>query len=238
MFPKLICDILKKRKRSKIPRYILFISIILISPALFFNVRTREPFISQAHHYETSKGRFIEIPKYIMDPVSNEFPNSISYQSTLEVPNTFNDSERLEFYLDEFTKNEEASENSNGPVTKTDYVSVSKVRGWNGDPVVSIVTPAYNPDIGQLKELHMAILHQTIINWEWIIVDDGSDVKQVSAMKDLAHHDSRIFYYSKAQITEDGFKNVGKSRNLGVQFSKSNLIFFIDSDDHVEPTGI
>lgn len=57
------------------------------------------PFFSSKKQRSSSKGGFMEIPKYALDPISNNIPISISPHDIIEVPGSFNDNKRLQFYL-------------------------------------------------------------------------------------------------------------------------------------------
>ena len=90
----------------------------------------------------------------------------------------------------------------------------------------SVIIPVYN------KENHIAhtlksVLHQSFIDFEIIIVNDGSTDR--SAEKFLEFKDARINYYYK----KNG--GVSSARNYGIEKSNSNYITFIDADDYWYP---
>lgn len=91
---------------------------------------------------------------------------------------------------------------------------------------ISIVLPVYNV-IDYLDECIKSILRQSNINFELIVVDDGStDGSQILCDK-YSESDSRIKVIHQ--------KNVGLSaaRNTGLNHAKGKYITFIDSDDFV-----
>lgn len=90
--------------------------------------------------------------------------------------------------------------------------------------LISIVTPAYNA-VKFLPELFETILGQSYVDWEWLIVDDGSaDSTYQDALK-LASMDSRIRAFTQSNAGQ------GAARNLGIAAAKGDWIAFLDSDD-------
>ncbi len=84
--------------------------------------------------------------------------------------------------------------------------------------------PAFNAEkyIGQAIE---SVLRQTYINWELLIIDDGSTDATKKVVEYFLMQDSRINYFYQ----ENGKQ--GKARNLGIEKSKGEYLAFLDSDD-------
>lgn len=90
---------------------------------------------------------------------------------------------------------------------------------------VTVFTPAYNRG-HLLTRLYESLCRQTVGDFEWVVVDDGSSdntgylMGKFQAEKNL---DIRYFYQS----------NGGKHRaiNLGVQQARGELFFIVDNDD-------
>ena len=100
------------------------------------------------------------------------------------------------------------------------------------DPVISIVTPAWNPS-DKIFQLANCILNQTYPYFEWLIVDDEStDETSLKYFEELENMDTRIQVLHK--------KNAGpaKARDYGVEHSskKTKYIVLIDDDDLMDPT--
>jgi glycosyltransferase involved in cell wall biosynthesis len=95
---------------------------------------------------------------------------------------------------------------------------------------VSIVTPYYNtPPL--FLETYISVQSQSLQNWEWLIVDDGSpDIQAVERLADLARADSRI------KVIRQPNGGTAAARNTGFAESKGRYIFLLDHDDMVEPT--
>lgn len=95
---------------------------------------------------------------------------------------------------------------------------------------VSVLTPYYNTE-DFFQETFVSLQLQTLQNWEWIIVDDGStDACSVNRLNTLAATDSRIKVLRQA--------NAGPSaaRNTAFRNSASRYVCLLDSDDMLEPT--
>jgi glycosyltransferase involved in cell wall biosynthesis len=92
-------------------------------------------------------------------------------------------------------------------------------------PGISIITPVYNTG-KLLMETYDSILAQTYKNWEWIIVDDGSDEETNLILTNLSGNgDPRI------KVKFNGKKGACAARNFGIRLSVAPMIKFFDSDD-------
>lgn len=90
----------------------------------------------------------------------------------------------------------------------------------------SIIIPLYNKEKFIESTLH-SVLNQTFVDYEIIIVNDGSTDKSLEKVAQFK--DSRIRYFSK----ENG--GVSTARNYGIKEAKSDYITFIDADDYWYP---
>lgn len=92
------------------------------------------------------------------------------------------------------------------------------------NPRVSIIVSCYNY-AHYLDEALQSILDQTYVDWECIIVNDGSlDHTEVVANAWVAK-DTRFVYVYK----ENG--GVSSARNLGIEMAKGEFIVTLDADD-------
>jgi len=87
---------------------------------------------------------------------------------------------------------------------------------------VSIIVPCYNASAFIQKTLQ-SILNQTDVDFELIVINDGSTDDSEQMIKSL--NDTRINYYYQ------GNKGVSAARNYGLTFSNGEYIVFFDSDD-------
>ncbi len=91
-------------------------------------------------------------------------------------------------------------------------------------PLVSIIIPCYNQD-KFLDETLQSILNQSYINWECIIVNDGSTDDSETIAKNWAAKDTRFTYFYKNN------NGVSAARNYALDRVKGDYIQFLDADD-------
>lgn len=90
---------------------------------------------------------------------------------------------------------------------------------------VSIIMPAYNAE-GFITDAIDSVIAQTFVDWELLIVDDGSTDGTKEVINAYIHKDPRIRYYHQANGKQ------GKARNLGIINSTGDYIAFLDADDY------
>lgn len=100
------------------------------------------------------------------------------------------------------------------------------------DIEITVFTPTFNRAYIICK-LYQSLCQQSILNFEWLIVDDGSTDNTENLINSFIAED-------KIQIRYIKQKNGGKHRaiNRGVQLAKGELFFIVDSDDQLPPTSI
>jgi glycosyltransferase involved in cell wall biosynthesis len=95
-------------------------------------------------------------------------------------------------------------------------------------PKLSIIIPVYNVE-KYLRECLNSVVAQTFTDWECILVDDGSKDSSPAICDEYAQRDHRFTVIHK----ENG--GPSSARNLGIETARSAYIYFIDSDDYIEP---
>jgi len=96
------------------------------------------------------------------------------------------------------------------------------------NPIISVIMLIYNRE-KLVSRMIESILAQTLRNFEYIIVDNGSTDGSRAIAEDYAKRDTRISIYKR----EAG--NIGSGRNVGLSAAKGEYITFIDDDDWCEP---
>ncbi|QLE02798.1 glycosyltransferase family 2 protein [Galbibacter sp. BG1] len=93
---------------------------------------------------------------------------------------------------------------------------------------VSIIMPVYNVE-DYIEKAIESVINQTYKNFELLIIDDGSPDESIAKAITFQQKDPRIEIFHK--------KNGGLSdaRNYGLEKSKGEFIYFLDSDDWIEP---
>lgn len=92
---------------------------------------------------------------------------------------------------------------------------------------VSVIIPIYNSENTLLKCLN-SVFNQTLDDVQMVLIDDGSKDKS---------YDIISRYVGQKNIISVHQKNMGVSaaRNRGIDISKGEYLFFLDSDDYLEP---
>ena len=98
-------------------------------------------------------------------------------------------------------------------------------------PIFSIIVPVYNTE-QFLDKCVSSILAQTYNDFELILVDDGSPDNCPQMCDKYAQSDSRI----KVLHKKNG--GVSSARNLGISVARGTYIWFVDSDDYIEPFSL
>lgn len=92
------------------------------------------------------------------------------------------------------------------------------------NPKVSIIVPCYNQG-KYMNETLQSVYVQTYINWECIIVNDGSTDDTEEIAKSWETKDKRFKYYYKNN------SGVSSTRNFGISKASGSYLQFLDSDD-------
>lgn len=93
-------------------------------------------------------------------------------------------------------------------------------------PLLSIIIPVYNV-AEYLDECIKSCLSQDLLNWEMIIVDDGSTDSSGMICERYAAADTRI----RVIHTSNGGQS--RARNIALDIATGEYITFIDSDDYL-----
>lgn len=96
---------------------------------------------------------------------------------------------------------------------------------------VSVVIPVYNVE-EYLRRCVDSVLAQTLSDLEIILVDDGSPDNSPAICDGYAQTDARIRVIHK---TNGG---LASARNAGMRIAQGAYLFFLDSDDWLEPDGL
>ena len=90
-------------------------------------------------------------------------------------------------------------------------------------PIISVLLPVYNEE-KYIKKSIESILAQTFVDFEIIVIDDGTLEKTMEVVQSL--NEDRILYKKTKE-------NLGcaDARKLGVEYSNGEFITFLDDDD-------
>lgn len=94
-------------------------------------------------------------------------------------------------------------------------------------PLVSIIVPTFNY-AHFIGETLTSIQKQEYLNWECIVVDNGSTDQTESVVEEFVRKDPR-FHYAKIPHS-----TTSASRNRGIELSSGDYIQFVDADDQIQ----
>jgi glycosyltransferase involved in cell wall biosynthesis len=104
------------------------------------------------------------------------------------------------------------------------------VPGADGPIDVSIITPFHNTE-ELFAETVVSVLAQSLQDWEWIIVDDGSDdADAIARLADVTKDDARI------KVICQRNSGPAAARNRAFEHCSGRYVCLLDSDDMIEPT--
>ncbi|HEY5895751.1 MAG TPA: glycosyltransferase family A protein [Chthoniobacterales bacterium] len=107
-------------------------------------------------------------------------------------------------------------------------VTSESAKGQAGQPLVSVVVPAFNAE-DLIKETLESVSAQHYSNLEIIIVDDGSSDGTCAVVEDWAKRDPRV------RLIRQPNAGVGAARNTGIAAAKGKYIAPVDADDIWHP---
>ncbi len=100
------------------------------------------------------------------------------------------------------------------------------------EPLVTVVTPTHNR-IEMLAETVASVRAQSFADWEYIVVDDGSDDGTWSWLQAQAAGENRL-----RALRLDESQERAAARNAGLEAARGRHILFLDDDDQLPPQAI
>lgn len=99
------------------------------------------------------------------------------------------------------------------------------------NPKVSVVIPVYNTE-AYVEQTLRSIMAQTLREIELIVIDDGSTDGSPAILRRIAAEDARITLCTQPN------KGLSETRNAGIDRARGEYIYFMDSDDLLEPDAL
>ena len=97
--------------------------------------------------------------------------------------------------------------------------------------LVSVIVPVYNGE-KYLRKCIESIINQTYANIEIILINDGSTDNSGVMCDSYAHSDNRI------RVIHTQNNGPAAARNIGIENSKGEFVFFVDADDFIENNAL
>lgn len=95
-------------------------------------------------------------------------------------------------------------------------------------PRFTIIIPSYNR-AALITETIQSVRNQIFIDWECVVVDDGSTDRTREVIESISKEDNRIRYIYQENAERSA------ARNNGIRNAKGEYICFLDSDDAFDP---
>ena len=97
-------------------------------------------------------------------------------------------------------------------------------------PIFSIFTTCYN-SYDKIKRAYTSVKDQTLLDWEWVILDDSPDDAHFVFLKHLFDGDNRIRLYKRSE--NNG--SIGNVKNEVVSLCRGKYVLELDHDDEITP---
>jgi O-antigen biosynthesis protein len=107
-----------------------------------------------------------------------------------------------------------------------DSVTLLQEFGEDRKPLISIITPTWNTKPLWFLDLALSILEQSVLDWEWCIVDDGSSSTEF-----------HLFFPELLRLPNVRIEKLEKGRgisgatNRGLELARGEYVCFVDHDD-------
>ena len=99
------------------------------------------------------------------------------------------------------------------------------------DKILTILTPTYNRK-NFLKRLYDSLCKQTVMEFEWLIIDDGSTDGTEQLVQTFENRMFQVNYVKK----ENGGKHT--AINVSHDFIHGELVLIVDSDDALTDNAV
>jgi GT2 family glycosyltransferase len=102
-----------------------------------------------------------------------------------------------------------------------------------GKPLFSIITPVFNASPRWLVEAGASLLNQRLANWEWCLVDDGSNDPETRRVLDSLSN-----VHSNFRVKLSPNRGISAASNEGLDMAEGEFVCFLDQDDLLQPDAL
>lgn len=106
-----------------------------------------------------------------------------------------------------------------------DFYIKSKIEKYSAS-LISVFTPLYNT--GELlRQTYLHLTAQTLLNWEWVLIDDSTDGKTWEIASEIASEDPRVKLFKQSKRSG----NIGYLKNKAASLCDGDILVELDHDD-------
>jgi O-antigen biosynthesis protein len=106
-------------------------------------------------------------------------------------------------------------------------------RGRIGDPIITVITPTFNTAPRWFIEAGTSVLNQSFADWEWCLVDDGSqDVQTKQILESVAQLHPNI------RVKQSPNRGISAATNEALETARGEFVCFLDHDDLLAPEAL
>ena len=110
------------------------------------------------------------------------------------------------------------------------YINLCSIDRIKTRPTFSLFTPSYN-SYNKILRVYNSLEKQTLLDWEWIIIDDSPDDKNFQFLRDNFSNDQRIRFYRRS--CNNG--SIGNVKNETIGLCRGKYVLEMDHDDELMP---
>ncbi|MFC2025809.1 glycosyltransferase [Chloroflexota bacterium] len=122
----------------------------------------------------------------------------------------------------------------NEPSASDLYHQRQTALNFNYRPLISVVTPVYNPPLEVLEKTISSVLNQTYSNWELCLVDGGSTEPAVIEVLDKYQALSDQVHLKTLERNQ----GISANTNIAIELAKGEFLAFLDHDDLLAPNAL
>jgi GT2 family glycosyltransferase len=100
-------------------------------------------------------------------------------------------------------------------------------------PTISVLTPVHNAKPEWLAEAALSLLNQTLPDWEWCIVDDGSEHRETRRLLELFGNLS-----PRVRVRSSRGKGISAATDDALALAAGDYVCFLDHDDLLHPLAL